>query len=167
MLGDDQLKVRLRSVSVLIVEDDRIVTTLIKDILTVLGFGKIESVTDGGAALKVMHDQKFDMVICDWKMSPMNGIQFVKYLRQSEESPDRFIPVLMLTGMASVENVREARDIGVNEYLVKPFSVAALCAKVKAIVEESRFYIVGDNYTGPDRRRRDQKPPDGTDRRRR
>lgn len=156
---------RLDKVSVLIAEDDKITLKLLRDVLLHLGFKDLEFVEDGSAAIDVMRRKEIDLVICDWKMRPMDGLEFVKFIRNSPDSPDRFVPVIMLTGRAEVASVMEARDVGVTEYLIKPFSVKALCERIIEVVENPRDFVIANAYKGPDRRRKDSQPPDGQEKR--
>ncbi|MBN8531780.1 MAG: response regulator [Alphaproteobacteria bacterium] len=156
---------RLDKVNVLIAEDDKITLKLLRDVLLHLGFKDIEIVEDGSAAIDVMRRKEIDLVICDWKMRPMDGLEFVKFIRNSSDSPDRFVPIIMLTGRAEVAAVMEARDVGVTEYLIKPFSVKALCERIIEVVENPRDFVIASSYKGPDRRRKESQPPDGQEKR--
>lgn len=156
----------LTALSILVVEDDRIMSLLMRDVLTSLGFSKIFMAEDGSSAIEFLKNNEVDLAICDWKMYPMSGIEFVQFVRRSPESPDKFMPVIMVTGHGDYEEVMLARDAGINEYVVKPISASTLFAKIKAVIETPRSFIVSRSFRGPDRRRRSITPPTGIERRR-
>jgi DNA-binding response OmpR family regulator len=168
MVADYKVKSAVKSTKILLIEDDVIMTKLVKDVLVVMGFTDVTTVREGEKALKEIALHNYDLIFCDWKMEGMDGIEFTRRLR-TLPNEKCFIPVVMLTGKASREDVELARDMGVNEYMIKPFSVNSLCAKIKSILENPRAYILSDTYAGPDRRRKDdrEKIPNGVDRRKR
>jgi DNA-binding response OmpR family regulator len=139
----------------------------VRDVLESLGFKHIHIVNDGSVALKYLKAEKVDMIITDWKMEPMDGINLVKYMRMSDDSPNRFIPIIMLTGKAEREDVEIARDVGVTEFVVKPFSAKTLCSRISLVIDNPRSFIMSKIFTGPDRRRRILPPPDGAEKRKR
>ncbi len=160
------MKSALKSTKVLIAEDDSVMVGLIRDVLKVLGFGEIVHVKDGRAAIKELLKQDFDLIFCDWNMPDVNGIEFTRTVRRLPHYEKCAIPIIMVTGRATADDVRNARDAGVNEYLAKPFSINMLCDKVKSVIENPRRYVLSDTYSGPDRRRRDDPEKiEGKDRR--
>ena len=149
------------------IEDDNIMASLIRDVLDIMGFRNIVFHKDAKLALQDIHQNAYDLILCDWKMQGMSGIEFTKTLRIFELTKKRYTPLIMITGKAQEEDVRAARDAGVTEYLIKPFSVVAMCEKIKAILERPRDFVISDAYIGPDRRRRNDAKliPNGIDRR--
>jgi two-component system chemotaxis response regulator CheY len=158
---------RLAQVKVLIADDDRRIAVIVKEVLESLGFSIIHVARDGTQALQILQSQKIDMVITDWQMEPMDGINLVKYLRTSQDSPNRFIPIIMLTGNADRSQVEVARDVGVTEFVVKPFSAKTLCNRIALLIENPRSFILSKKFVGPDRRRRAMLPTDGNEKRNR
>jgi CheY-like chemotaxis protein len=150
---------------VLIADDDRRIALIVRKVLESLGFNNIHTARDGTQALQLLRSEKIDMIITDWQMSPMDGISLVKYLRTMDESPNRFIPIIMLTGNADKINVETARDVGVTEFVVKPFSAKTLCNRILLLIENPRSFIMSRSFSGPDRRRRSLLPPDGMEKR--
>lgn len=156
----------LKSLRVLIVEDDRLMQKLIADVLAKLGFGQIYKAANGNAALSLLDHGSFDFVICDWRMGGgMDGIEFTKTVRASENAY-AFIPIIMLTGNAEMHHVLQARDVGVNEYLIKPFTVKDLCSRLREIIDHPREFVLAPVYKGPSRRRRAVPSPVVPERRR-
>lgn len=145
---------RLSTVNVLLVDSDDRMMSLLRKVLTSLGFGAIYIAKNGEEALQQLAGKPIDLVITDWDMSPMNGIEFVHYIRWNRASPNRKLPVIMLTGKAKRQQVEEARDSGVTEFLVKPFTVRTLCDRIILVIDNPRSFILTNSYTGPDRRRK-------------
>jgi len=156
----------LSRLSILIVDDNRHMRTLLRSILVSLGIRNINEADEGTEALKLMKTIDADIVICDWQMEPMDGIKFTKLVRQSENSPDIYVPIIMLTGHTEMTRVFTARDAGVNEFLAKPVSAKNIYHRIKMILESPRQYIRTDDYFGPDRRRRADPSYHGPERRR-
>ncbi len=163
--NNKDLSAHLAKVHVLIADDDRRIALIVRQVLESLGFKEIVVACDGSQALKFLQTNKIDMVITDWQMSPMDGINLVKFLRTSDVSPNRFMPIIMLTGNAEREHVEKARDIGVTEFVVKPFSAKTLCSRIALLIDNPRSFIFSKQFVGPDRRRRSILPPDGTEKR--
>ena len=140
-------------VNIVIADPDIKVATLAKKILTTLGCNRIFIVSDGNDVLTLMQEEKIDIIITDWKLKTISGIDLAIHLRKSLDSPNRMIPIIMLTTHSDRSDIELARDAGVTEYLVKPFSAKTLLERLYAIVEEPRSFIVCQSFVGPDRRR--------------
>ena len=147
--------------SILLAEDDHSLSNLVKQVLQSLGFRNVTTAQNGRVALEKALDRSFQIIITDWEMKPMSGIEFVKNLRTFVPAPNRYAPVLMFTGRTSVEDVKTARDIGVNEFLAKPFTAAELSKRMLLAIKHPRQFVVSSHYVGPDRRRKTAAPPDG------
>lgn len=156
---------KMASIGVLVVDDDYNIAQLVKSVLNQLGFGHIYVTYNGQQAISLLRHKTVDLVITDWQMDTMNGVDLVRAIRQMPGAGLRFVPVIMLTGQAERRDVEIARDVGVNEFVVKPFTAKTLCDKIRQIVEKPKRFIVTPTYCGPDRRRGNQAPPQGTDRR--
>ncbi len=156
---------RLAQIGVLIADSDRRIALVVRNVLESLGFYIIHLAANGEQALEKLKNEKVDMIITDWQMSPGDGISLVKYLRTDENSPNRFIPIIMLTGNADRHHVEEARDVGVTEFVVKPFSARTLCDRIVLLIDNPRSFIMSGQFTGPDRRRRAGTPPNGVEKR--
>jgi CheY-like chemotaxis protein len=155
---------RLDRVCVMIVDDNKHMRGLVRTVLEALGVGRIVEARDGETALERMQENSVDLIIADWHMDGMDGLKLTRFIRNSEDSPDRFIPIIMLTGHTEAGRVTEARDCGVTEFMAKPVSARALYARISAIIENPRPFVRTKGYFGPDRRRR-MIPFDGPDRR--
>lgn len=144
----------LKNVRVLIVDDQDFIRSLLRHILGVLGCTHITDVPDGISAWEVIQDGAPDLLIVDWEMQPMDGIELVEKIRNDPHSPDRFMPIVMLTAHSERPRIITARDSGVNEFVMKPISAKTLFSRLNAVIEHPRRFIRTDKYFGPDRRRK-------------
>jgi two-component system chemotaxis response regulator CheY len=149
-------KERLSDVNLLIQDADNEMALVLRNVLSSLGFGAIYHARNGEAGLNILREKNIDIVITDWDMDPMNGIDFINFIRTSPLSPDKTMPIIMLTGKANKDHVELARDTGMTEFVVKPFTVQTLCNRIILVVEHPRNFILSHAYNGPDRRRRSQ-----------
>lgn len=164
----------LSRISVLVVEDSPFIRSLLVNSIRILGVQSVKSVDDGAEAIdfiKLVEENPMkagmmsvDIIICDWEMSPVNGLMLLRWIRRHKDSHDRFKPFVMLTGYSEPKRVHEARDMGVTEFMSKPFSVNALADKVKQVIFKPRQFVHTNSYFGPDRRRQEV-PISGEDRR--
>lgn len=154
----------LNALSVLIVDDNEHVRRLVKVILRSIGINRTAEAEDGRQAILMMRDAVPDIVLTDWEMEGMDGLQLARYIRRSSDSPNVFLPVIVMTGQADRQRVLAARDAGVNEFVIKPLSAQALLSRIRAILETPRRFVSGGAFFGPDRRRH-ERPWDGTERR--
>ncbi len=119
------------SMKVLIVDDFATMRRILKNILKQIGFTNISEADDGTTALEELQKARFDLVISDWNMPKMTGIELLKEIRASSDLKD--IPVLMVTAEAQKQNVIEAVKAGVSNYVVKPFTADAISEKLEKI----------------------------------
>ena len=106
------------------------------------------------------------LVICDWNMAPVDGLTFCKELRGGPNSPNPYVPIIMLTGHTESERVLESREAGINHFLAKPVSVKALSDRIVSLIDHPRPFVRTQHYFGPDRRRKNFGPPESLDERR-
>lgn len=148
----------------MVVDDQEFFTTMIRRIIKVIGASDVKSFTDGEAAWNEYKQQPADIVLLDWEMRPMNGLQLTRLIRQSPETPNAFVPIIMVTAHREREHVFRARDAGVTEYVVKPIVPKALFSRIEAVIEKPRRFVRVGKFFGPDRRRH-KTEFDGEDRR--
>ena len=153
----------LERLTVLLVEDSHFIRSLLTNSLKILGVGKVVTVEHGGEAidfLKLVHEDPMkagvmgvDIIMSNWQMSPVDGMLLLRWVRRHKDSPDRFIPFIMISAFSSKVRVHQARDMGVSEFLTKPFTIKSVCDKVLLTIESQRQFIHTGSYFGPDRRR--------------
>lgn len=119
------------SMKILIVDDFATMRRILKNILKQIGFTNISEADDGITALEAMSKTQFDLVISDWNMPKMTGLDLLKTIRSRSEFKE--IPVLMVTAEAQKQNVIEAVKAGVSNYVVKPFTADAIIEKLEKI----------------------------------
>ncbi len=139
--------------SVLIVEDNVPMIELIKSVVETFGFQDIYTAHDGNEGFETFCRHSPDLVISDWMMKPTNGIEMAYKIRQDSKSPNKFVPIILLTGFSQKQRVIEARDTGITEFIVKPFKASDLYKRIENIVESPRSFIESSDFFGPDRRR--------------
>jgi two-component system, chemotaxis family, chemotaxis protein CheY len=143
----------LEQVRFLIIEDNVNMIALVRSILQALGAKRVYEAADAKTGLELVPVVQPDIIICDWQMEPMSGLELVCRIRD-EQSPSPFVPIIMLTAHSEIERVKEARDCGVNEFLVKPISARTLYGRISTIIDHPRPFVRTETYFGPDRRRR-------------
>jgi len=121
------------SIKVLVVDDFATMRRILKNILKQLGFKNLVEADDGTTAWDVLEDQKIDLVLCDWNMPKMTGLELLKKVRASEKYAK--VPFLMVTAEAQKQNVIEAVQAGVSNYVVKPFTAEAISEKLEKILK--------------------------------
>jgi two-component system chemotaxis response regulator CheY len=119
------------SMKILIVDDFATMRRILKNTLKQIGLTNIIEADDGTTALKELENTKVDLIISDWNMPKMSGIELLKAVRGNSELKD--LPFLMVTAEAQKQNVIEAVQAGVSNYVVKPFTPEAISEKLKKI----------------------------------
>jgi CheY-like chemotaxis protein len=149
----------LASLKVLVVDDNANVQRLICDVLRAGGVGRVETADDGMRARQTLARWDPDIIFCDWNMPVMGGLELTRSIRRAAVHPDRRVPnpqvpMIIVTAHRSQKEVEEARLAGVNEFVIKPFTPAALLSRIQLVLMKPRQFIVSEAYIGPDRRRR-------------
>jgi len=155
----------LDELSVLIVDDSKHMRKLVRTIINSLGIVEVLEAEDGEQAYKTLENFPADIIIVDWNMVPMDGIEFTRKVRTNDDSPNTYVPIIMLTGHTQMKRVQIARDAGVNEFLAKPVSARKIYQRIHEILEKPRQFIRTPNYFGPDRRRKNDPEYSGKERR--
>ena len=155
----------LSELEFLVAEDNEFARKIVRDILKALGARRPHFASNGIEAMDLARNFSVDIALIDWDMPLVDGIEFTKFIRHSEDSPNPFLPIIMMTAFTEHTKVIEARDKGVNEYLVKPFSAAQLLKRIQMAVEHPRPYVRTEHFFGPDRRRRVKSAYKGQERR--
>jgi two-component system chemotaxis response regulator CheY len=114
---------------ILVVDDYQTMVKIVRSMLEQIGFEDVDSASDGQDALRKMRDKKYGLVISDWNMEPMNGLDLLRKVRAEQQREVRFI---MVTAESKTDHVIAARRAGVDNYIVKPFNSATLQSKIQA-----------------------------------
>jgi CheY-like chemotaxis protein len=153
--------VRYELLKILIVDDSFHVRQMLAEILRAIGIQGITEARDGAEGLQMMRDVPIDIVMTDLSMEPLDGLNFVRLLRTSPDSPNPMIPVIMITGHTSLARVAQARDAGVSEFLAKPLTARGVVERLHQAIENPRQFVRCESYFGPDRRRRNDPKYEG------
>mgnify|MGYP000057387073 FL=1 len=117
---------------ILIVDDYKTMLRIIRNLLKQLGFNNVDEATDGSSALQKLRGKQYSLIISDWNMEPMSGLQLLKECRADALLKD--LSFIMVTAESKTENVIAAKQAGVNNYIVKPFNAATLKKKLIAVL---------------------------------
>ena len=121
-----------RGLAILIVDDYKTMLRIIRKLLKQLEFGNVEEATDGQEALAKLRAGQFGLVISDWNMQPMTGLDLLKEVRADARLKDT--PFIMITAESKTENVVAAKAAGVSNYIVKPFNAETLRGKIEKVL---------------------------------
>lgn len=145
---------QFQKLSVLVAEDTIPMRKLLVNVLENLGIKNIYVASDGEQAFESFKKESQDIILTDWVMNPMDGIELTHEIRHNQKSPNRMAPVILITGYSAWPRVEKARDAGVTEFLVKPFTANDIARRIAHVITKPRNFIETDDFFGPDRRRR-------------
>ncbi|MEK9723621.1 MAG: response regulator [Rhodospirillaceae bacterium] len=150
----------LRDVTVLVADNQEFVCSLVRVMLRPLGCTKVRDASSGEQAWEIFLSSPVDLIIADWYMKPMDGLELTRHIRNDKQSPNPYVPVIMISGFAEMARIVEARDAGINEFVVKPLAAKALFSRIQAVIEHPRQFVRTASFFGPDRRRKEQEVED-------
>ncbi|WP_083197193.1 response regulator [Candidatus Viadribacter manganicus] len=142
----------LNDIHVLVVDDNKQMRFLVRCLLRAGGINKVTEAETGGQALEIMSARLIDLIIVDWKMSPLDGLAFTQMIRRNHNSPNPYVPILMLTAHTETSRVTAARDAGVSGFVRKPISARLLFDRISSVLTDTRMFVRTEGYFGPDRR---------------
>lgn len=149
-----QMSYDLSQVKILVVEDMQPMLALTTSLLGMFGFKNVYGAKGADEGYHLFRQYKHDLVITDWLMEPTDGIELINMIRKLPDSPDPFVPIILMTGYSDRPRVELARDCGVTEFLMKPYSARDMYARIVQIIEKPRQFVDTGEFFGPDRRRR-------------
>jgi two-component system, chemotaxis family, chemotaxis protein CheY len=121
-----------KSTPILVVDDYKTMVRIVRNLLQQLGFDNVDDASDGASALAKLHAKRFGLVISDWAMEPMSGLELLQAVRAD---PDlKTLPFIMITAENRKERVARAEEAGANGYIVKPFSAEALSERIARVM---------------------------------
>jgi DNA-binding response OmpR family regulator len=145
----------LEGVSALILDDNAHMRGLMRVILASFGVRRIEEAADVAEAWRIACANRIDLAFVDFKLGGIDGLDFCRRIRSAPESPDIYMPIIMITAYSERGRVVQAINAGIDEFLVKPVRAVDVANRVNAVIERRRPFIQSGEYFGPDRRRRD------------
>ncbi len=123
-----------KTMNVLIVDDYKTMIRIIRGLMEQLGFTNLDEARNGPDALTMLHQRDYGLVLSDWNMQPMSGLQLLQQVRSEDRT--KTVPFVMVTAEAKVENVIAARQAGASNYIIKPFTLSVLKQKLSAVLGE-------------------------------
>lgn len=138
-------------VCALVVDSQPLMLDLINGVLNILGIRTVITRPDGKSGIKAFREFEPDIIIIDWDLDNLDGMEFTRLIRSSKVNP--FVPIIFMTAFSSRKRVLEARDSGITEFMAKPFTARALCTRIEEIIERPREFVKTEQFFGPDRRR--------------
>lgn len=154
----------LGSLRFLLMDDNHHMRAIVATILRSVGGQHVREARDGAEGLDALDAWTPDIAICDFKMAPMDGVEFTRRVRQPS-GRNAYLPIIMMTGFSDRGRIFEARDAGVTEILAKPITAAGLLARLDSVIMRPRPFIRSGGYFGPCRRRTENAAFDGVERR--
>ena len=124
-----------KDMNVLIVDDYQTMLRIMRNLLGQIGFRNVNEATDGQMAYDMLQTKEYGLIISDWNMEPMSGIEFLKKVRASD-GPHKDVPFIMVTAESKTDNVIQAKQAGVSNYIVKPFNAQTLKQKMSTVLGE-------------------------------
>lgn len=153
---------KLDLLSVLVVEDSAFIRNVLTATLRAIGVGTVHGEPSGADAIRFLEERRaalppgtapVDLILSDLVMPEVDGLMLLRWVRYSPKSPDRFLPVLMLSGAADRHYVEQARDLGATDFIAKPFSAGTIASRLLTAIARPRRFVLAKGYFGPDRRR--------------
>lgn len=148
---------KFSSLRVVLVDDHPHIRSIITGILNGLGVIHVTTAERGDIALGYLSKGNFDLLITDYEMPVMSGLEIARAVRKDARSvvptTNFDIPILMITGNVTRERLTEARDAGIDEILAKPFTVLAVADRLNSVINKRREFVICEAYVGPCRRR--------------
>lgn len=144
----------LGDLKTLILDDNAHMRGLVRAILTSFNIRDVIEAADAEAGMAAISDGGVDLAFVDFRLGDGDGLAFCRDIRRNENSPDPYLPIIMVTAYSEKSRVKEALNCGIDEFLVKPVRATDVAARINAVVQRRRQFVRSDNYFGPDRRRR-------------
>jgi CheY-like chemotaxis protein len=144
---------QFEKLKILVVDDNAHMRKLVSTLLHAFGVGQVLEADSGERGWEVLREANPDVCVLDWMMEGMSGLDLVRMIRSDPASPNPFVPVILLTGFTHIDQVRQARDAGINEFIAKPVSAKTMMQRLTSVIESPRPFVRTRSYFGPCRRR--------------
>lgn len=130
-----------------------------------LGIGRVIKTSNGKEGYEAFRSEPCDIILLDWEMPVMNGLEMTRMIRHANDCPNVYVPIIMISCHTELDRICLARDAGANEFLAKPFSAGSLYSRLRTVMSWNRLFVSSGNYFGPDRRRTEDLDYHGRERR--
>ncbi len=145
---------QFEKLSILLAEDVIPMRQIIEGVLRNFGIHNITTAMDGQEAFQKFQKNNHDIIITDWVMHPVDGLELAQQIRHNPQSPNRMAPIIFVTGYTAWSRVETARDAAITEFLIKPFTANDLGRRITHVISNPRDFVETSDFFGPDRRRR-------------
>jgi len=152
-MSEGMRSIDFSNISVLVAEYNNYMRQTIRSILRTFNIGDIIEMQNPDDAWDMFCATPPDVVFADWAPALMVW-GLLQKIRRDPKSPNPFVPIIIVTSMSDKKNVLTARDLGMTEFLAKPFSPKQIFLRLRIVAEQPRAFIKTGNFFGPDRRRR-------------
>ncbi|MEQ8405673.1 MAG: response regulator [Oceanicaulis sp.] len=146
-------------VQALVVDDNAHMIQIVRSMLLGFGITRTYESRDAAEAFDIARHESIDFIVVDYQMPILDGLEFTHLVRTAKDTRNPFIPIILLTAHTERSRILAARDAGVTEVCAKPINAKQLWMKIAACVNTPRPFVRAPSYFGPDRRRREAKPP--------
>jgi CheY-like chemotaxis protein len=143
----------LRGREILIVDDNVHMLRIINTVLRAFGADRVIEATDPAAGFEIFRDRTIDLIIVDYRMDVLDGFEFVRLVRTADDSPNKRVPIVMVTAYSERSKVKSAVEAGVNTFVRKPFTARDLYQHIVFALNDKRDFLEISQFAGPDRRR--------------
>ena len=144
----------LSKVNVLVIDDNVHMIHIVRSMLLGFGISRTYESRDAAEAFDIARNEPVDLIIVDYQMPLLDGLEFTRMVRSGKDSRDPYIPIILLTAHTERSRIMAARDAGVTEVCAKPINAHQLWTKIAAVVNKPRSFVRAGSYFGPDRRRK-------------
>ncbi len=149
-----------------VIDDQEYMRSVLGSFLRGFNIRHVREYADPVKAFNELEKFEANLILTDWEMKPVDGLQLVHRIRMGKDSPNRYVPIVMVTGHNNVDRVMQARNAGANDFLVKPVSAKSVYLRIRSTMENPQPFVQSKTYFGPDRRRCELGPPMGIGERR-
>lgn len=150
---------------ILLVDDNAYILNAVTSGLGGLGCSNVQDARTIDDAKEMIGDFDPDFIVIDHQVGREDGVDLARWVRTSGDAPSAYVPILLLLEQPSIEDLRAARDAGVNELLTKPFTATGLLRRIESVASRPRSFVRTPHYFGPDRRRPRSQVFSGSERR--
>jgi two-component system, chemotaxis family, chemotaxis protein CheY len=146
----------LGALSILVIDDQPFFRVLLTEVLRSLGVGNVAVAVDGEDGFTAFQDMRPDVVVTDWMMPKLDGIDLTRRIRSLSDEAQQKVPIILVTAKSERSQIDLARSSGIDEFILKPISAKSICDRLREVIEKPRPFVTFETYTGPCRRRRDE-----------
>lgn len=155
----------LNRISVLLVDDNAHMLHIVRTMLRGFGIVHIFEARDPAEGLDIARNDAIDIIVLDYQMDILDGLEFTRMIRTAKDSQNRYVPIILLTAYTERSRIAAARDAGVTEICAKPINANEMWLKMCACINDPRPFVRSKGFFGPDRRRRETSNYEGSERR--